>query len=360
MTAVVAASAATMAAVWVGLYAGHQVGDHIVQTDAQAAGKGAPTVDELAAGANPWRGWSACLRHVAGYVATQALALALVAAVAPFTVSGAVAALAISGGTHAVIDRRWIVRWWLAATGRSGWVEGPYLTDQAAHQGVLLVAAVAGALCTTAVELVAVAAGVGAIVAAGVAGEWVRAAGHRHRVGAAELARRVRAAGQDAAFTVHRQGRLSGWERTWRLTDDCVHVAFHVLAIPPEEAGLWAWVKDGAGELREITRATPEYTSALRAAYEVAWDDDVVRDALEEWRQAILAGVPGPGDVRGAAAGRGVDRRHAAQVAKALWLVGRWHLARLTGRRAATVRAESDLAGYVDRLRSSQEPEEIQ
>lgn len=58
---------------------------------------------------------------------TQAVALLLVALVAPLTLHGAVAALAISGSTHAVIDRRWIVRAIIRAKGCHNWPEAPYL-----------------------------------------------------------------------------------------------------------------------------------------------------------------------------------------------------------------------------------------
>ena len=171
-----AVAAAVMAAAWVGLFAGHQVGDHIVQTQGQANAKGAPTPAELRAGVHPWRSWSACLRHVAGYTATQAVALVLVATVAPITFTGAIAALVISGGTHAVIDRRWVVRWWLAKAGKEAWVEGLYLTDQSAHHGALLVAAVVVAGCASPAATTAVVVATGVVVAVELAAERARRA----------------------------------------------------------------------------------------------------------------------------------------------------------------------------------------
>jgi hypothetical protein len=49
--------AATSAAIWATLAAGHDVADHLFgQTDRQAAGKGAPSPEEVAAGVNPRRG----------------------------------------------------------------------------------------------------------------------------------------------------------------------------------------------------------------------------------------------------------------------------------------------------------------
>jgi hypothetical protein len=83
-----AAAAVTGAAV-AALYAGHHLGDHVVQT------------------------------HRDG----------LVAVVAPIGWPGAAAALAASGATHAVIDRRWPVRLLIAAKGCHGWPDAPYLID---------------------------------------------------------------------------------------------------------------------------------------------------------------------------------------------------------------------------------------
>jgi hypothetical protein len=139
------ASAAITAVAFAALYAGHQVGDHVVQTTAHAAGKGAPTT----AGVHPWTGWAACLKHVASYTATQAVALAIAGVAAPLSGWGVLAALAVSASTHAVIDRRWIVRRLIEAKGCQDWRDGPYLLDQSLHAGALLVAAVLGAVVGT-------------------------------------------------------------------------------------------------------------------------------------------------------------------------------------------------------------------
>lgn len=135
--------------VFIALYAGHQVGDHVLQSDSDAKAKGAPTPDLLARGAHPWTGWSACLRHVASYTLVQAVALALTSLVAPLTLAGVLAALTLSASTHAVIDRRWLVRWLIAVKGCDGWKEAPYVIDQSLHIGVLLVASVVGAAVDT-------------------------------------------------------------------------------------------------------------------------------------------------------------------------------------------------------------------
>jgi hypothetical protein len=142
------ASAAIAGVAYAALYAGHQIGDHAMQTSAAAAAKGAPTAERLAAGADPWAGWSACLRHVATYALVQALALGLVCLVAPLTLPGVVAALAVSASTHAVIDRRWPVRLLIRAKRCEGWREAPYLLDQSLHYGALLLAAVAATTST--------------------------------------------------------------------------------------------------------------------------------------------------------------------------------------------------------------------
>jgi len=137
-----ALTAAVSAATFVALYAGHQVGDHAIQRNADAAGKGAPSPASMAAGVHPWTGWPACLRHVGTYTVTQAVALAVVSAVAPVGWYGAAAALAVSAGSHALIDRRWLVRWIIRAKGCEQWPDAPYLIDQSLHVGSLLVASV--------------------------------------------------------------------------------------------------------------------------------------------------------------------------------------------------------------------------
>lgn len=91
-------AAATFAAAYIALHVAHGVADYWIQTDHQAAHKGAPG----------WPGRRACLAHCATYLATQAAALAAVVAVLdlPVTAGQAAAGLAVSGVTHYVIDRR--------------------------------------------------------------------------------------------------------------------------------------------------------------------------------------------------------------------------------------------------------------
>lgn len=175
-------TAAVAAITYAALFAGHHLGDHPLQSTSAVTGKPAPGYDELARGAHPWRGWSWCARHVAVYTAVQAACLALVSMVAPLSLTGAVAALVISASTHAVIDRRWVVRWFLDAKGARDWAEGPYLVDQSLHLGMLLIAAVAAAAVTGLAVLAAMAVAGAALVFAALLVE-------RHRVRIAVPAR---------------------------------------------------------------------------------------------------------------------------------------------------------------------------
>jgi hypothetical protein len=168
-------SAAVAACAFIALYAGHQIGDHVIQPGAAVSGKGCPGDDRLADGARPWTGWVACLRHVASYTAAQAVALLLIAVVAPMTVAGAAAALTVSAGTHAAIDRRWPVRAIIRAKRCENWPDAPYLIDQSLHVGSLLVAAVVAGAVTTAVGALAAVAASAVVVLAALAVERARA-----------------------------------------------------------------------------------------------------------------------------------------------------------------------------------------
>lgn len=115
------------------------VADHWVQTDHQAQHKAKPGRE----------GHAALARHVASYTATQAAALLvgnrlLGLGLRPRSMA---AALALSGATHYVIDRRWPVRRTAEATGKGRFYElggplgGAYLLDQATHHLAEAVAA---------------------------------------------------------------------------------------------------------------------------------------------------------------------------------------------------------------------------
>lgn len=133
--------AAGIALAYAALRAAAHVGDFWVQTDCQAMNKGKPG----------WIGRLACGRHVAGYVATQLLAVVLVGAVAGhgWGLSGLVWGLAASGATHYWADRRRPLLW-LAVRLRKGEFyhqgeglgRGSFHLDQAWHHGWELVAAV--------------------------------------------------------------------------------------------------------------------------------------------------------------------------------------------------------------------------
>ena len=136
-------SAAVLAPAFVALYASHQLGDHVFQTDRQAAGKAAS------------KGWvGAMAGHLLGYGLCQLGALALVGLVGtPLSMTGIGVGVAISLVTHGVSDRRWPVRLLLEVTGSPKWatitaggLNGMYLADQALHVGCLFGAALAVAV----------------------------------------------------------------------------------------------------------------------------------------------------------------------------------------------------------------------
>ena len=143
--------ASSVAGLWATLAAGHNVADHVFgQTDWQAARKGAPSAAEVADGVSPRRGWVACLAHVTQYHLVLGVLLTVVWAVIdlPLGWVGVSAGLAVSAGTHALLDRRWPVIWLLEHTGKAqfarlstGGINGPYTADQALHGLALFSAA---------------------------------------------------------------------------------------------------------------------------------------------------------------------------------------------------------------------------
>jgi len=176
-------TAAVAASAFIGLWVGHQLGDHPIQRNADMQAKAAPDDFQIAAGTHPWSGWAACLRHVATYGLAQVATLALVSLVAPLTLVGALTALLISTSTHAVIDRRWIVRAILRAKQALDWPDGPYHVGEALHDAMLLVAAVLATIVTTAAELAVVSVAGLALIAGGLAIERVRARSAPTRMG---------------------------------------------------------------------------------------------------------------------------------------------------------------------------------
>lgn len=137
---------ARMAATYALLRGAADVADHWVQTDDQAVSKGLQ-------GDKAARGRAACARHVASYVAVQGAALVAGNRVLRLGMSGRriAVALAISGATHYVADRREPLRRLAEKTGKGAFFEmapplgGAYALDQAWHHGAELVAAITAA-----------------------------------------------------------------------------------------------------------------------------------------------------------------------------------------------------------------------
>ncbi|MFE4655316.1 DUF3307 domain-containing protein [Streptomyces hydrogenans] len=125
------------ATVFVLLYLGHLLADYPFQTDHQATHK----ADCGAAG------WRANLTHAATHVTACGLALAAGATALDVTASlpVALAALGWIGTTHAFIDRRWPVRWWMTRMRQTSWADhgGAAHVDQTAHILALGLAALA-------------------------------------------------------------------------------------------------------------------------------------------------------------------------------------------------------------------------
>lgn len=124
------------ASLFVLLYLGHLLADYPFQTDHQAAHK----ADRCAAG------WAANLTHAATHVITCAITLLAGAAVLDdVTVSLPITLVALVwiGATHAVIDRRWPVAWWMNRFGQTSWADngGAAHVDQTAHVLALALAA---------------------------------------------------------------------------------------------------------------------------------------------------------------------------------------------------------------------------
>ena len=135
--------------VFAALYAAHLVGDHHVQSDLDAQAKGRPGAE----------GRAACTRHVVSYTATAVVALtatALAAGERP-RLGRVLAGLALSAGSHWVIDRRAPLKKFAELTGHAGFYQlgaprpgkddnpslgtGAYALDQSLHVGFLFAAA---------------------------------------------------------------------------------------------------------------------------------------------------------------------------------------------------------------------------
>ncbi|MFG1997705.1 transcriptional regulator [Spirillospora sp. NPDC048911] len=149
------ADATTFAAVFAALYAAHEVGDHWMQTHAQACGKEAPG----------WAGRILCAKHVVTLAATKAAALTLMAVVIgiPLHPAAVGTALAVDGVSHYWADRRvtlaalaeWLGRriipgkgdFYRLGNGKAAPTgTGAYALDQSWHVGWLFIAALIGCM----------------------------------------------------------------------------------------------------------------------------------------------------------------------------------------------------------------------
>ncbi|MGW5295495.1 DUF3307 domain-containing protein [Streptomyces bacillaris] len=126
------------ASLFVLLYLGHLLADYPFQSDHQATHKAERTTT----------GWAAALTHAATHVATCTAALTLGALVlddVALSLPVVAAALVWIGASHAFIDRRWPVLWWMRRTGSTAWIAhgGAAHVDQTAHILALVLAALA-------------------------------------------------------------------------------------------------------------------------------------------------------------------------------------------------------------------------
>jgi hypothetical protein len=129
-------------------YLAHLAADYPGQTDRQAERKSGWT--EGKDHPNPGRhhhGWGANLAHAATHIALCAATLAIGNAALELGLTPGPAALALLwiGATHAFIDRRRIVAWWMRNTGQADYLTrgGAAHIDQTAHLLALGIAALA-------------------------------------------------------------------------------------------------------------------------------------------------------------------------------------------------------------------------
>ncbi|MFJ3839452.1 DUF3307 domain-containing protein [Streptomyces sp. NPDC090054] len=117
------------------LYVAHLIADYALQTDHQADHKMEKSRE----------GWTANLTHAGTHTMTTAVALAIGwwALDLPISLPAAGTALAWITASHALIDRRWPVTWWMTNTGSTDWISrgGAAYVDQTAHVTALAIAA---------------------------------------------------------------------------------------------------------------------------------------------------------------------------------------------------------------------------
>jgi Protein of unknown function (DUF3307) len=113
------------------LLTSHLLGDWVAQSDWQAT--------------NKTRSWAALAAHVAGYHLVMGLLLLLPVMRDGWPAGKALAVVAVSAATHALIDRRWPVRALLRVAGSPGFASvewGVIAVDQALHLSILAMLAV--------------------------------------------------------------------------------------------------------------------------------------------------------------------------------------------------------------------------
>jgi hypothetical protein len=113
------------------LLTGHLLGDWVAQSDWQAT--------------NKTRSWAALAAHVAGYHLIMGPLLLLPVVRDGWPAWKALAVLAVSAATHALIDRRWPVRALMRVAGSPGFATiewGVIAVDQALHLSILAMLAV--------------------------------------------------------------------------------------------------------------------------------------------------------------------------------------------------------------------------
>lgn len=123
------------ATIFILLHVAHLIADYVLQTDHQAAHKMEKTRE----------GWIANLGHAGTHTITTATALAIGwwALDLHIDLPAAVIALAWITASHAFLDRRWPVTWWMTHTGSTDWISrgGAAHVDQTAHVTAIAIAA---------------------------------------------------------------------------------------------------------------------------------------------------------------------------------------------------------------------------
>ncbi|MFE7566223.1 DUF3307 domain-containing protein [Streptomyces sp. NPDC057539] len=123
------------ASLFILLFIAHLLSDYALQTDHQAEHKALRT----------WKGYKALAVHAGTHVAVSAVLLGLGGLLLGLSLTPlvALAALLWIGGSHAFVDRRWPVTWWMTHTGSEEWIGrgGAAHVDQTAHVAALGIAA---------------------------------------------------------------------------------------------------------------------------------------------------------------------------------------------------------------------------